>query len=135
MRNITEIIIHCTATPAGRVVTAADVNAWHLERGFAGIGYHYLIRLDGMVETGRPLGRIGAHCRGHNQASIGVCYVGGIGADGRPADTRTSAQKAALVMLIAELRRRFGPLPVSGHSDYSSKACPCFSARSEYPVG
>lgn len=134
MRRITEIIIHCTATPAGRVVTAADVNAWHLERGFAGIGYHYLIGIDGRIEPGRPIGRIGAHCRGHNRTSVGVCYVGGINSDGRPADTRTLAQKTALARLIAELRARFGPLPVSGHSDYSSKACPCFAARLEYPV-
>ncbi len=132
MRKIDEIIVHCTATRAGRAVSVKDVDAWHKERGFAGIGYHYLVELGGNVDAGRPVERAGAHCKGHNQRSIGVCYVGGLNQTGKPADTRTPQQKEALKKLIERLRAEYGKLKVSGHRDYANKACPCFDARSEY---
>lgn len=133
MREIKEIIIHCTATPRGRDVTAADVDRWHRAAGMDGIGYHYLVRLDGTVERGRPLWRAGAHCRGHNAASVGVAYAGGVEADGvTPADTRTPAQRAALAALVERLRGRFPGAGVWGHRDFARKACPCFDARREF---
>lgn len=133
MRSINEIILHCTATPAGREVTVAQVDAWHRARGFAGIGYHYLVGIDGRVHEGRPIERAGAHCLGHNAHSVGVCYAGGLEADGHtPADTRTPAQKAALRGLVEELKQRFGISRVRGHRDYARKACPCFDAAAEY---
>lgn len=132
MRNITEIIVHCTATPRGRDVTARMVDAWHRARGWNGIGYHYLVRLDGTVEAGRPEARAGAHCRGHNSRSIGVAYAGGVETDGHtPADTRTPAQRAALRELVAELRRRYPGATVHGHREFAAKACPCFDAAAE----
>lgn len=132
MRKINEIIVHCTATPAGRAVSAADVDRWHRERGFDCIGYHYLVGLDGRVEKGRPLEVAGAHCKGHNMASVGVAYVGGLDAGGRPADTRTPEQRRALVELIGQLRKRFPDARVRSHRDFAAKACPCFDATREY---
>ncbi len=127
MRNISEIIIHCTATPRGRHVTVADVDSWHRARGFNSIGYHYLIYLDGTVHEGRDIGRVGAHCLGHNATSIGIAYVGGVEADGKtPADTRTDAQKTALHSLVASLRRQFPAATIHGHNEFAAKACPCF---------
>ena len=93
MRKITEIILHCTATAAGRHFTVADIDRWHRQRGFKGIGYHYVVYLDGSVHAGRREEEAGAHCLGHNARSIGVCYVGGLDAAGKPSDTRTQAQK------------------------------------------
>lgn len=132
MRKITEIIVHCTATPAGLHVSADDVDRWHKARGFKGIGYHYLVGTDGLIEFGRPENRIGAHCLGHNAHSIGVAYAGGLDADGRPADTRTTLQKAALCRLLTELRRRYPGARIRGHRDFAPKACPCFDATAEY---
>lgn len=133
MRKITEIIVHCTATPEGRAVTAADVDRWHRQRGFDGIGYHYLVYLDGTVAKGRPIERIGAHCKGHNANSIGVCYVGGLATDRKtPKDTRTSGQKDALLQLINRLRTEYPGVKVRGHRDYARKDCPCFDATGEY---
>ena len=132
VRNITEVIVHCTATPAGRDVTAADVDRWHRQRGFAGIGYHYLVALDGTVHAGRDVDIAGAHCRGHNHNSIGVCYVGGLDAARRPVDTRTPEQRGALRGLLAALKRLYPGAVVRGHRDFAAKACPCFDATNEY---
>lgn len=127
MRNIDRIIIHCTATPRGRHVTVSDVDRWHRERGFSGIGYHYLIYLDGTIHAGRPIERIGAHCRGYNATSVGIAYVGGVEADCvTPADTRTDAQKTALHTLVKSLQERFPKASVHGHNEFAAKACPCF---------
>jgi N-acetylmuramoyl-L-alanine amidase len=127
MRTISKIIVHCTATPEGRDVTVADIDRWHRQRGFRCIGYHYVIYLDGSVHQGRPIAEIGAHCIGQNNRSIGICYVGGLAKDGKTAkDTRTDAQKAALVKLITELRRQFPNATLHGHREFANKACPCF---------
>ena len=85
------IIIHCSATRAEQDITAADIESWHRARGFWTIGYHYVIRLDGTIEPGRDVTLDGAHCMGWNKRAIGICYVGGLDKDGRPADTRTGA--------------------------------------------
>jgi len=132
MRKINKIIIHCTATHEGQNVTAKQVDSWHKKRGWSGIGYHYLIGLDGTIEEGRPLEQIGAHTKGQNRNSIGVCYVGGLDADGNPKDTRTEQQQDALINLITDLKERFPGATVHGHREFSAKACPCFDAKEEY---
>lgn len=133
MREITEIIVHCTATPAGRDVTASDVDRYHRLRGFRCIGYHYLVRLDGTVEKGRPEQEIGAHCKDHNSQSIGVAYSGGVKADGvTPMDTRTQAQRLSLRRLLVELRGRYPDAKIRSHRDFAQKACPSFNATVEY---
>lgn len=80
------IIIHCSATRAGQDFTAADIDRWHRQRGFRSIGYHFVVRLDGTVEPGRDVALDGAHCTGWNHRSIGICYIGGLDRNGRPAD-------------------------------------------------
>lgn len=132
MRKINLIVVHCTATPAGRNVSAADVDRWHRQRGFRSIGYHFLVRLDGYIEAGRPLDEIGAHALGHNADSIGVAYAGGLDSAGRPADTRTPAQKQALQKLLQSLRKQFPNARIVGHNTLAAKACPCFNAEEEY---
>lgn len=133
MRKISSIIVHCSATPEGKSFTVADIDRWHRQRGFAQIGYHYVIYLDGSVHTGRPIATIGAHCAGHNANSIGVCYIGGLSADGkRPKDTRTEAQKQSLIALLRQLRAQFPNAVIHGHRDYAAKACPSFDATKEY---
>ncbi|MBD5273634.1 MAG: N-acetylmuramoyl-L-alanine amidase [Bacteroides sp.] len=127
MRRIDKIILHCSATPEGRNVTVEDIRAWHIERGFRTIGYHYVIYLDGSVHAGRPVEEIGAHCLGQNQHSIGVCYIGGL--DARhllPKDTRTEAQKIALRDLTAKLLKEYPGSSLHGHKEFAAKACPCF---------
>ncbi len=131
-RNITEIIVHCTATPAGRRVSVADIDSWHRQRGFNGIGYHYVVELDGHIAQGRTVHLAGAHCKGHNSNSIGVVYVGGLDADGRAADTRTAAQRNALITLLSQLRRIYPEAAIHGHRDFAAKECPCFNATKEY---
>lgn len=135
MRNISEIIIHCSATPEGRAVTVSDIDKWHKDRGFKCIGYHYIIYLDGSVHIGRPEAEIGAHCTSHNANSIGVCYIGGLRKEDGvwvPADTRTPAQKEALIKLIAELRAKYPDATVHGHNEFANKACPCFCVKKEF---
>lgn len=140
------IIIHCSATRAEQDITAADIESWHRARGFWTIGYHYVIRLDGTIEPGRDVTLDGAHCMGWNKRAIGICYVGGLDKDGRPADTRTDAQRTALIRLVKALRLVFpGVKQVLGHRDTSPdlngdgvispneymKACPCFDVQKE----
>lgn len=133
MRKINEIIVHCAATPEGKNFKAADIDRWHRERKMKCIGYHYVVDLDGTVEPGRPEIEIGAHCLGHNQYSIGVCYVGGLAADGKtPKDTRTAAQKEALLALLKKLRAKYPKASIHGHRDFAAKACPSFDATREY---
>ena len=132
MRRITAIVIHCSATPAGREHTAADIDRWHRGMGWTSIGYHYVIRLDGTVEPGRRLAEAGAHVSGHNATTIGVCYVGGLNADTwQPEDTRTEAQRCAMAALVRALLEEFPGADVLGHRDFPNvrKACPCFDVR------
>lgn len=131
MRNINKIIIHCTATKAGSNVTVADVDRWHKARGFRCIGYHFLIYLDGTVARGRNIAEAGAHTKGYNAHSIGVCYVGGLDSAGRPADTRTPAQREALHRLVARLLKCYPGATVHGHREFANKACPCFEVKAE----
>lgn len=132
MRKIDKIILHCSATKEGRHFTVDDINAWHIARGFAKIGYHYVIYLDGSVHEGRSESLIGAHCLGQNATSVGVCYIGGLDTDGKPKDTRTDAQKKALVELVEKLKSRFPEAKVYGHNEFAAKACPCFNVKKEF---
>ena len=133
MRKINAIIVHCAATPEGKNFKAADIDRWHRERKMKCIGYHYVVDLDGTVEPGRPESEIGAQCLGHNQYSIGGCYGGGLAADGKtPKDTRTAAQKEALLALLKKLRAKYPKASIHGHRDFAAKACPSFDATTEY---
>ena len=132
-RRINEIIVHCTATPEGRDYTVADIRQMHKAQGWVDIGYHYLVYRDGSIHEGRNVDMVGAHCQGHNAQSIGVCYVGGVARDGKtPKDTRTQAQKDALVHLLMQLVCLYPDATIRGHRDFAAKACPSFDATREY---
>lgn len=132
MRKITKIIVHCSATPEGRDYTVADIDRWHKQRGWKGIGYHYVIYRDGSIHAGRKIEEIGAHCTGQNANSIGICYIGGLANDGKtPKDTRTPEQRTALRSLINELKAKFPGVTVHGHREFANKACPCFDVKTE----
>lgn len=126
MRTITEIIIHCSATIEGKDFSVKDIDRWHKQRGFKMVGYHYVIRLDGTIEQGRPREMIGAHCTGHNALSIGICYIGGLDKSGKPKDTRTQVQKNVLWSLVKSLQKQYPQATLHGHNEYANKACPCF---------
>jgi N-acetylmuramoyl-L-alanine amidase len=132
-RAISEIIWHCAATPEGKDFTVADIRAWHKQRGFSDIGYHYIVYRDGRIMLGRPIGQIGSHVAGHNTGTIGCSYIGGVTASGNFAkDTRTPAQRASMLWLtqrLAEIHR--GVKKVSGHNQYAAKACPSFDVRKD----
>lgn len=130
MRKIDKIIIHCADTPEGRHVTIEQINKWHIQRGFSSIGYHYVIYLDGSIHSGRPIEEIGAHCKGQNRYSIGICYVGGRMKTSKKAkDTRTIEQKGALIRLVKSLMTEYKlkATDVYGHCQFdAAKACPSF---------
>ena len=145
-RTITDIVIHCTATRAWQDYSADDLRRMHKAQGWADIGYHYVVRLDGTIENGRDVDKIGAHVSGHNANSIGVVYVGGLDNQGKANDTRTENQKNALLNLLLDLRQLYPNARISGHRDFSPdlngngtiepwewiKECPCFDAMVEY---
>lgn len=127
------IMVHCSATREGKDYTVEDIDRWHRERGFDSIGYHYVIYRDGSIYRGRPVEQIGAHCRGHNADSIGICYIGGLTADGKAAkDTRTPQQRLALVALLTALKLRFPNAEIRGHRDFAAKGCPSFDATNVF---
>lgn len=132
-RLITEIIVHCTATPEFKDYTVTDIRQWHKAQGWSDIGYHYVVYRDGTVHDGRNVDLIGAHCAGHNSHSIGVVYVGGVAPDGKtPKDTRTQQQKEALASLLYKLKKLYPNAKIYGHRNFANKACPSFDAQSEY---
>ena len=133
MRKIDKIIIHCSATPEGRDVKMETIKSWHVKgRGWSDIGYHFVIELNGGVKIGRPLEKIGAHTKGHNATSIGICYVGGIDKDKKAKDTRTEQQKESLRELIDILCDEYPDATIHGHNEFSAKACPSFDVSKEY---
>ena len=133
MRDITLIIVHCSAVRPNQTSSAQQIDLWHRQRGWSGIGYHYVVRRNGTIEPGRPEMKVGAHCLNHNKHSIGVCYEGGLDANGCPADTRTPEQKAGLLQLLRKLKHRYTKALIVGHHTLDRhKDCPCFDAAHEY---
>ena len=135
MRIITLLVVHCSAVRPDQTSSAAQIDTWHRrDRHYKfGIGYHYVVRRDGQIEPGRPEWMVGAHCKNHNAHSIGICYEGGLDIRGQPADTRTLAQKLALLQLLEVLHRKYPKALIVGHRDLNPhKDCPCFDAVKEY---
>ena len=134
MRTIKYIVIHCAATKERQSFDISDVDKWHKARGWKGVGYHYFIKLTGVVQLGRDLSQTGSHVAGYNSHSIGICYCGGCDRNGTPKDTRTVEQKISLVAIILDLKKQFPNAIVQGHNDFPgvAKACPSFDAKTEY---
>lgn len=134
-REVNLLVIHCSATACNRDFPLSSLRAAHKARGFADIGYHFYVTRDGEIHTCRPVHQIGAHAAGWNDKSIGICYEGGLDEYGKPADTRTCAQKCALMDLLRQLKRDYPQATITGHyqlSKFIHKACPCFDAKKEY---
>lgn len=145
MRKIDYIVVHCSATRESCTLTPEALEAEHRRRGFRTTGYHYYIRRDGTTVPTRPLELAGAHAKGYNKHSIGICYEGGLDTAGRPKDTRTPEQRSALRLLVHQLLQQFRNARVCGHRDLSPdldgdgtveprewvKQCPCFDVAKE----
>ena len=128
MRKINEIILHCADTKITQNFSVEDVRGWHMnERGWSDCGYHYYIRLNGNIEIGRPIERSGAHAKGKNAYSIGICFEGGKLSNGDNWNTPMLPQIVAFKQLRKSLFSVFGELKIAGHYEYSSKTCPNFS--------
>ena len=133
MRLVKEIIIHCSATREEQQVSVDTIRDWHLAKGWNDIGYHFYIDLDGTINKGRDIDKIGAHCKGHNRNSIGICYCGGVETDGKtPKDTRTQEQKDSLLNVLKTLKAMYPEAVIYSHSEFAAKACPSFDATEEY---
>ena len=134
MKDVLYIVIHCTATRLSQRVTIDDIDRWHKARGFAQCGYHWYIDREGTIKEGRSEKLAGAHVRHSNQHAIGVCYEGGLDEKGRPKDTRTPEQKAALWFLLEDLKKDYPKAKIVGHRDFPhvAKQCPCFDVQEEY---
>jgi len=130
MRKINKIILHCSATPEGKNFKAKDIKAWHISRGWSDIGYHFIIDLDGTIEPGRDINKIGSHCLGQNKDSIGICYIGGCDANMKAKDTRTEAQKSALIDLVYDIMQQYHLTlnQVYCHNQFNpGKECPSYN--------
>ncbi|WP_067518578.1 N-acetylmuramoyl-L-alanine amidase [Endozoicomonas ascidiicola] len=122
------IVIHCSATRADQHINTDDIRRWHMnDNGWSDIGYHWVIERDGSVQQGRDVDVQGAHVRGHNHESVGICMVGGMAENGEPEDNFTSEQWLALEMLIESLELRYPEVQVVGHYFFTPyKTCPNF---------
>lgn len=127
------IVIHCSATRAIQSnISAKDIKSWHLQKGWSDIGYHFVIKRNGVVEKGRDIDLVGAHVEGHNADSIGICLVGGLNDDTyKPENNYTQQQWDALEKLVSTLTKKYPAAKVLGHRDFAGvkKACPCFNAK------
>lgn len=131
MRVVDTVIVHCSATKPSMDIGATEIDRWHRERGWRGIGYHAVIRRDGKLENGRSPYEKGAHAKGHNSHTLAICLVGGLSNDGHAQRNFTIPQYRTLRRWIDEAQRWYGPLVVMGHCDLPSvtKDCPCFDVR------
>lgn len=143
-KGIKRVFIHCTATREGQDIDAATIRRWHKAQGWSDIGYHFVIRIDGTIERGRPEHLPGSHAKGFNTGSVALVYVGGLDAQGKAKDTRTRAQQQAMAQLVGQLVATYPGSDVLGHRDISPdtdgdgvvekhewlKDCPCFDVRS-----
>lgn len=132
LRAVNFIVVHCAATRPDHDVGADEIRTWHRQRGWLDIGYHRVIRRNGAIEEGRPTDRPGAHARGFNHISLGICLAGGVAADGKtPEDNFTPEQWVSLELQIREWKRTYPDAEVLGHRDLPNvnKACPSFDVR------
>lgn len=115
-KSTTRIILHHAAATS---CDAKTIHKWHKQRGWAGIGYHFLVRINGTIERGRPENTIGAHASNHNSNSIGVCFEGNF-----ETEHMTNTQLQSGQELVAYLKNRYGISKVQRHKDVGSTSCP-----------
>jgi len=125
--KIKSIVIHCSATPNGRETSAEDIHRWHLEKGWDGIGYHSVIKLNGEVEAGRPHYWMGSHARSNNLGALGICLIGN--------DEFTPAQMRSLEGLVLALHAQYPESEIVGHYELNPhKTCPNFDVKAWWLV-
>jgi len=141
-------VYHCSATLPHQDIGVKEITEMHKKKGWSTIGYHVVVRLDGTPEFGRSFQVSGAHVKGYNWESLGICYVGGLNALGQPADTRTPEQKKTLIMIDNLLAHIYPRSIAKGHRDFSPdldgdgiiepnefiKECPCFDVATEFYI-
>ena len=132
MRKSTNfIVVHCAATSPSMDIGAKEIDRWHRQRGWLGIGYHFVIRRNGTVEEGRHIDKAGAHAVNYNNKSVGVCLVGGVKEDKKtPEANFTNEQYKALVALLKRLKEKYPSAKIIGHNEIAAKACPSFNVQS-----
>lgn len=133
MRNIKNIVVHCTATPQTTSVLQI-MKYWKDELKWKNPGYHYIITPTGNLVPLIGIDKIANGVAGHNAESIHISYIGGIGTDLKPKDTRTEAQKKTMLQLLKDLKAMFPDAKILGHRDFPgvAKACPSFDAKNEF---
>ena len=140
MRNRTDyIVIHCSATPPSAHVDAKEIDRWHRQKGWLKIGYHFVITRDGVLQKGRDLDEVGAHVKGYNHKSIGICMVGGSMADDRTTPQNenyiaennfTPAQWFVLEAILNDMKVLFPAAKIVGHKELEpAKQCPSFDVQ------
>ena len=134
MRELERIILHCSATKPGVKVSAERIKRWHIGRNFRTIGYHFVIQPNGLLEMGRPINEVGAHCKGFNKTSVGICYIGGLDAQGNACNTMTDEQVytlAAICSAICYVSCKY--VPLHGHREFNNtgKECPGFDVAQD----
>ena len=137
------LVIHCTATPEGREVSADEIRRWHTApplaggRGWKQVGYTDMVHLDGSVERlvrnnedmQVDAFEITNGAKGYNAVARHVVYVGGVDATGKAKDTRTEAQCNALAAYVRDFHARFPQVRIIGHNEIAPKACPSFNVQ------
>lgn len=127
----TKIVLHCSASKEGNDFSVEAIHKLHQNNGWSGIGYNFIIYRDGTIHEGRPIDAVGAHCpeENCNKAGIGICYIGGVNKNNKAKDTRTEAQKQALLELVYWLQQKYQNTTIHGHNEFAKKACPSFNVK------
>ena len=126
--NIEYFVVHCSATKPDMDIGAKEIREWHRDRGWKDIGYHFVIRRNGRLELGRSLREMGAHVKGHNDNSWGICLIGGLDEENEPVNNFNPFQFITLQSLLETLYRLSPKAKVMGHRNFPdvAKECPCF---------
>lgn len=119
-KKISLLVVHCSDTPNKENLSAIDIHKMHLDFGWDGIGYHKIIKRSGKVENGRPEYWIGAHVKGQNDVSLGVCLIG--------KNNFTKNQFISLKRVLKKWKKSYPDAKIVGHKDtgYTKKTCPNF---------
>jgi len=131
LHTVKYIAVHCSATQAKSDIGKKEIDVWHRKRKMFSIGYHYVIRRNGEIEEGRERTTMGAHVRGFNHNSIGICMIGGVDSKGKPENNYEPVQFVALKQLLNFLKTENPDAEILGHKDFPgvAKACPCFEVK------
>tara|TARA_R110000744_G_scaffold185884_1_gene305261 strand:- start:4430 stop:4894 length:465 start_codon:yes stop_codon:yes gene_type:complete len=136
-RLVNKVIVHCSATPPTMDIGVKEMRQWHTSppNNWSDIGYHLVIRRDGEIEDGRDIERTGAHTRGKNKGSIGICMVGGVDSNMEAEDNFTEKQWRSLRALLLICHADYKKATIHGHNEFAAKACPSFDVQHELKNG